>query len=114
VSPDEGEVLSGLPDEGEALSSGALDGGGALVVSTTLDEGASDGGLLSEVVVVSDIQAYRSRFDQERRMAFCCACVQLGRKDTHMTELRQLLWAILVAVVVLVLLSTAAQPLYCL
>jgi hypothetical protein len=62
LSPDEGEdVLSVVvaPDEGGVLSTGVLVLG-ALGASTALDEGASDGAGLSEVVdVVSDIQVHR-------------------------------------------------------
>jgi hypothetical protein len=64
LSPDEGEgVLSVVlaPDEGGVLSTGVLVLGALAGASTALDEGASDGAGLSEVVdVVSDIQVHRS------------------------------------------------------
>jgi hypothetical protein len=63
LSPDEGEdVLSVVvaPDEGEGVLSTGVLVLGALGASTALDEGASDGVGLSEVVdVVSDIQVHR-------------------------------------------------------
>jgi hypothetical protein len=69
-------VLS-LPDEGVELSTGAAGVLATLGVSTTLDEGASEGVAASEgVEVVSDIQGLPISLDQQGVMPLCCVCVQ--------------------------------------